>query len=80
MFQGFFPDELTAKGYVQLNKYYEEEWWKMTDRRVGKHTVENHVLWVATAKEIQRAIEKRNNRAFKKEMNYPLGIKRKLNQ
>lgn len=65
-FRGFYPDELTPDGYVRLNKYCTEPWWKMTDRRIGEHTRDNHDLWVALANEIRTAISKRNNRAFNK--------------
>ena len=67
-FRGFYPDELTPDGYVRLNEYYTEPWWKMTDRRLGEHTRENHELWVALANEIRTAISKRNNRAHNKYM------------
>ena len=68
MFRGFYPDELTQDGYVKLNEFGTEPWWKMTDRRVGKHTQSNHELWVVTANEIRTAIKKRNDRAFNKYM------------
>lgn len=66
LFKGFFPDELTPDGYVRLNENCTEPWWKMTDRRIGEHTRDNHDLWVALANEIRTAISKRNNRAFNK--------------
>ena len=66
-FRGFYPDELTENGFVKCNeRTMLSEWVEMTNRRMGKHTPNNHKEWVDMANEIREAEKKRDERAMNK--------------